>query len=306
MRGPSTRSSAQTGARRARRAFGLPTALALACWALGCSGPSGSTPDLKVTTAPAATPGPAATTPATAPPVPLPRPAGAAPPRVVAFDPPTGATDVDPARTTLSVRFDRAMDPEGWAWVIERPETAPELGASSFDAGRTVNTVEAKLAPGRTYVLWVNSPQFSYFRGADGTPSTPVRWTFTTRGAPAAAPGAVPALVPSHAGGPRIVALEPPNGSTAVDLSLARLRVTFDRPMEASWSWVRESEPSFPPTTGPAGFEADGRTAYLPVRLEPGHTYVVWLNSEEFQLFRDLAGQPTPPLRWVFTTAPAR
>ena len=45
---------------------------------------------------------------------------------------------------------------------------------------------------------------------------------------------------------------------------------------------------------------------FTPARLEPGRTYVIWLNSEEFQLFRDAAGRPAPPLRWTFTTAPAR
>lgn len=288
----------------ARRRLALTGGMALALAALACGGPSGSTPDLKVTTAPAASATPASAPPAE-PAANAPTPPGATAPRVVAFDPPAGATDVDPARTSLSVTFDRAMDPEGWAWVIERPDTAPELGASRFDASHTVNTVEARLQPGRSYVLWVNSPQFSYFRGADGVAATPVRWAFTTRGTPPPAPGSAPALAPAHAGGPRIVALEPANGATDVDVTLPRLRVTFDRQMDESWSWVRESEPSFPPTTGPAGFEPGTRTAFLPVRLEPGRTYVVWLNSEEFQLFRDLTGRPAPPLRWTFTTAPA-
>jgi len=282
-------------ARSARRALGLLTIVALA--ALACDGRR-STPEIKVTTAPAKgeTPG-APAAPAATPGLPA--------PRVVGFDPPNGATDVDPARATLSVTFDRPMDPEGWAWVIERPETAPELGDSSFDATRTVNTVAAKLQPGHTYVVWINSPQYSYFKGADGTPATPVRWTFTTRGAPAAAAGAPP-LLSARDGAPRLVALDPPNGATGVDPALPRVRATFDRAMEQSWSWVRESESTFPATTGPAAFEPDGRTAYLPVRLEGGRTYVIWLNSEEFQLFRDLAGRPAPPLRWTFTTAPAR
>lgn len=286
-------------ARSARGALGLAALLALA--APGCDRRPGATPELKVTTAPAATPAAGA-----APAAPVPA-SGRPAPRVVAFDPPNGALDVDPKRASLSVTFDRAMDPEGWAWVIERPESAPTLGESSFDPTRTVNTVVATLEPGRTYVVWVNSPQFAYFKGADGTPATPVRWTFTTRGAPAAAASAAPALLSARsAGGPRIVALDPPNGATAVDPALPRLRATFDQPMEESWSWVRESVTSFPATTGAAAFESDGRTAYLPVRLEPGRTYVVWLNSEEFQLFRDHAGRPAPPLRWSFTTAPAR
>lgn len=290
--------SGHSRARSARRTLGLLSIVALA--ALACDGRR-STPEIKVTTAPANGATPAAPA-ATAPPAPVP---GAPAPRVVGFDPPNGATDVDPARPTLAVTFDRPMDPEGWAWVIERPETAPELGDSSFDATRTVNTVAAKLQPGHTYVVWINSPQYSYFKGADGTPATPVRWTFTTRGTPATG-AAAPALLSARETAPKLVALEPANGATGVDPALPRVRATFDRAMEQSWSWVRESESTFPATTGPAAFEADRRTAYLPVRLEPGRTYVIWLNSEDFQLFRDLSGRPAPPLRWTFTTAPAR
>jgi hypothetical protein len=235
----------------------------------------------------------------------------AQPPHVVVFDPPDGATDVDPSRTTLSVTFDRPMDPQGWAWVIEGPETAPDLGEARFDAGGTTNTVAAHLEPGRNYVVWINSERFDHFRDRAGTPATPVRWTFSTRPAAGAAPAAAakpPAVAPGAAPppAPHVVALVPPNGASGVDPErVTVLRATFDRQMEGSWSWVRESD-DFPQTAGNAYFESDGRTAALPVRLEPGHTYVVWLNSSKYQLFRDTSGTPAPPLRWTFTTAGAR
>jgi hypothetical protein len=98
------------------------------------------------------------------------------------------------------------------------------------------------------------------------------------------------------------VRLEPANGATGVDPATTVLRATFDRAMEAGWSWVTEGH-SFPETTGPAYFESDARTAALPVRLAPATTYVVWLNSEQYQMFRDLAGVPAAPLRWQFSTA---
>ena len=104
------------------------------------------------------------------------------PPHVVAFDPPLGATNVDPARTTLAVTFDRAMDREGWAWVIESKSTAPDIGESSWDVEVRTNTAPVRLEPGRTYVVWINSPQYSYFKDPQGRASTPVRWSFTTRG----------------------------------------------------------------------------------------------------------------------------
>ena len=144
----------------------------------------------------------------------------------------------------------------------------------------------------------------------------PVRWTFTTGPAVATgAAGAVPAAAKPAAAvaaprpaadAPHAVVLEPANGATQVDAaSVTVLRATFDRPMEGSWSWVREGG-DFPETTGSAYFEEDGRTAALPVRLEPGRTYVVWLNSSRYQLFRDASGTPAPPLRWSFSTAGAR
>ncbi len=131
---------------------------------LACGGGS-STPPLSVSTTPSD---------------------ASAPPHVVAFDPPLGATDVDPARTTLAVTFDRAMDREGWAWVIEDKATAPDIGESSWDALVRTNSAPVHLEPGRTYVVWINSPQYSYFKDPSGRAATPVRWTFTTRAAAAA------------------------------------------------------------------------------------------------------------------------
>jgi hypothetical protein len=243
-------------------------------------------------------------------------------PRVVALDPPQGARDVDPGRGVMSVTFDRDMDPEGWSWVIERPETAPELGDARFVAGGRTNTVAVRLEPARTYVVWVNSPQYAYFRDRSGVTAEPLRWTFTTRGDTAAAaptatpatpaPGGSPArveLLAAHGAAgqtpaPRVTELSPPDGAESVDPSTTVLRARFDRPMEASWSWVSEGA-SFPQTTGEAYFESDGLTAALPVKLEPGRAYVVWLNSDEYRLFRDHAGIPAPPLRWTFRTRAA-
>ncbi len=220
---------------------------------------------------------------------------------MVALDPPDGAIDVDPARATLSATFDREMDREGWAWVIETAATAPELGASSWDpAGRT-NTVVARLEPGRSYVLWINSPQFAYFKDRAGVTATPRRWSFSTSGLPRNA--AIPPTLAAHApDAPRALALEPPNGATDADPALTALTVTFDREMSEGWSWVIETRESFPQVAGDASMSADRRAALLPVRLAPGRTYVVWLNSETFQDFRDTAGRPLPPLRWTFTT----
>lgn len=143
--------------------------------AVACGRDSG-TPKLSVTT----TPGPASAPSAVAD--------LDAPPHVVAFDPPLGATNVDPARTVLAVTFDRPMDRDGWAWVIEDKSTAPDIGESTWDAAVRTNSAPVKLEPGKTYVVWINSPQYSYFKDPQGRVATPVRWSFTTRAAAAPTP----------------------------------------------------------------------------------------------------------------------
>jgi hypothetical protein len=109
-------------------------------------------------------------------------------PQVIALEPPAGATDVDPQRTTLAVTFDREMDPEGWAWVVESPLTAPQIGESRWDDALRVNTAEVVLAPGRNYVVWLNSATHPYFRDRAGRALEPVRWTFSTAPETAAFP----------------------------------------------------------------------------------------------------------------------
>jgi hypothetical protein len=102
---------------------------------------------------------------------------------------------------------------------------------------------------------------------------------------------------------PRVVALAPADGAGAVDPALAELRVTFDRAMADGWSWVMESPESFPTMTGKAFLTPDGREAVLPVRLEAGRSYVVWLNSDRYQGFRGRDGAALAPVRWAFSTA---
>jgi RNA polymerase sigma-70 factor (ECF subfamily) len=231
-------------------------------------------------------------------------PAGA--PRVAALDPPDGASDVDPARASIAVTFDRVMDPGGWAWVVEGPETAPEIGDAHWENGGQTSRVQVRLEPGRSYVVWVNSPQFSYFRDPAGVAATPFRWTFSTRGTPAAAAPAPIALLrgsqPSSP--PRVVRLEPANGALDVDPATTELRATFDRPMAEGWSWVTEGPETFPETTGRAFLTPDGTRAVLPVRLAPGRDYVIWLNSEEYRNFHDREGRELAPVRWTFSTRP--
>ena len=88
----------------------------------------------------------------------------------------------------------------------------------------------------------------------------------------------------------------PKSGDRNVDPSLTEIRVTYDKQMmDESWSWCYDPEGL--KTTGKPHYEADGKTCVLPVKLEPGKTYTISLNTNEYRNFRDTAGQSAIPYR---------
>ena len=102
---------------------------------------------------------------------------------------------------------------------------------------------------------------------------------------------------------PVVVSTEPRAGQTDVAPGPTEIRVTFSRPMrDGSWSWVKLSDASFPKTTGNPRFLHDQRTCVLPVSLEPGKTYAMWLNQPPYQNFRDQDGHKAVPYLLVFET----
>ena len=72
---------------------------------------------------------------------------------------------------------------------VKGEATAPDIGESTWDAEVRTNSAPVKLEPGKTYVVWINSPQYSYFKDPQGRAATPVRWSFTTRAAAATPAG---------------------------------------------------------------------------------------------------------------------
>jgi RNA polymerase sigma-70 factor (ECF subfamily) len=102
---------------------------------------------------------------------------------------------------------------------------------------------------------------------------------------------------------PVVVKTVPEAGASDVDPKLAEIRVTFSKDMQnGSWSWVTLSKESFPKTDGKAKYLADKRTCVLPVKLEPGKTYAIQLNSEKFTNFKDADGRAAVPYLLVFKT----
>jgi hypothetical protein len=105
---------------------------------------------------------------------------------------------------------------------------------------------------------------------------------------------------------PTVVQTTPANGAVNVDpAALTEIRVTYSRPMlDGSWSWVQMSEETYPETTGRAHYLADRKTCVLPVKLKPGKSYIISLNSENYTNFADANGRPAVPYLLQFSTRP--
>jgi RNA polymerase sigma-70 factor (ECF subfamily) len=102
---------------------------------------------------------------------------------------------------------------------------------------------------------------------------------------------------------PVVVKTIPEAGSGEVDPNLAEIKVTFSKDMQdESWSWSTVSKESFPKPEGKAKYLADKRTCVLPVKLEPGKTYAIWLNTANFGNFKDSGGRSAVPYLLVFKT----
>ncbi len=120
---------------------------------------------------------------------------------------------------------------------------------------------------------------------------------------PSPAPQPAPADTSFDAFPPFVVRTEPAAGSTDVDPALGEIRVTFSKDMQdGNWSWVTINKDAFPEIVGKPRFEADKRTNVASVKLAPGKTYALYLNSGRFNSFRDVAGQPSVPYFLVFKT----
>ena len=104
---------------------------------------------------------------------------------------------------------------------------------------------------------------------------------------------------------PVVVKTVPQAGDVRVDPNITEIRVTYSKRMEdGSWSWGQISGDTMPPTTGKPHYLADGKTCVLPVKLEPGHTYVLQLNSltGKFANFKDRQKRPAVAYLLVFQT----
>ena len=70
------------------------------------------------------------------------------------------------------------------------------------------------------------------------------------------------------------------------------------------WSWCMQSPDTFPEVTNQKGIKylQDKRTCILPVKLKPGKTYAIWINTQKNNAFRDTKGNSAVPYLLVFKT----
>jgi hypothetical protein len=104
---------------------------------------------------------------------------------------------------------------------------------------------------------------------------------------------------------PVVVETFPASGSREVTPGVTEIRVRFSKPMQDdSWSWSSVTDYPAPEAIGSPHFLDDHHTCVLKVRLEPGHTYLWWLNSARFTNFQDATGIPAVPYLLIFHTKP--
>ena len=103
---------------------------------------------------------------------------------------------------------------------------------------------------------------------------------------------------------PVVVHSFPANGQTEVTPGKSQITVTFDEEMtDRSWSWSYENNTSFPEIIDQPYFQEDRKTCALPVELEAGKNYVIWINTEKHKNFKNAAGVAAEPYRLTFGTS---
>jgi len=100
-----------------------------------------------------------------------------------------------------------------------------------------------------------------------------------------------------------VVKTFPEAGSHDVDPKMTEIKVTFSKEMmDGTWSWSTASKDSFPKINGKPKYLADKKTCVLPVQLEAGKTYAIWVNTGKFVNFKDADGKSAVPYLLVFKT----
>ncbi|MGA2027322.1 MAG: Ig-like domain-containing protein [Syntrophobacteraceae bacterium] len=105
------------------------------------------------------------------------------PPSVVKTVPQSGDTTVDATVTKqITVIFSKKMTDGSWSWAQMSKETFPEVvGKPKYLDDQRTCIVNVKLEPHKTYVVWINSQEFSGFKDVDGNSAVPFLLVFQTK-----------------------------------------------------------------------------------------------------------------------------
>ena len=103
---------------------------------------------------------------------------------------------------------------------------------------------------------------------------------------------------------PSVIKTVPQAGDTNVDPSLKEISVTFSKDMMTNnqWSFLHYTRETFPQIYKNNIRYLDKRTCVLPVKLKPGKTYVIRINSQKYNYFKDKNGNSAVPYLLVFET----
>jgi hypothetical protein len=213
------------------------------------------------------------------------------PPSVVSTNPVAGASDVDPALDKITITFDQDMG-GGFSWTGGGPEFPQTTGKSTWIDKRTA-VLPVKLEAAKYYRLGINSTSFQNFCSAAGVPVRPGTIYFTTRGADAQAVARMKT--------PTVTKLDPPNGSADVDPARGSISITFDSKMGDGMSWCGGG-PTFPEMAGKITWSVDHTVCTMPVKLKPGQTYQIGVNSPSNRNFMSESGVSVEPVEWTFKT----
>jgi RNA polymerase sigma-70 factor (ECF subfamily) len=104
------------------------------------------------------------------------------PPVVVKTIPESGAMNVDPALSTISVTFSKDMIDRGWSCVTLSKESDPTaVGDLKLGQDKRTFTIPVKLEPGKTYAILFNSEKDKNFKDTKGQSAMPYLLVFETK-----------------------------------------------------------------------------------------------------------------------------
>lgn len=104
------------------------------------------------------------------------------PPVVVKTIPESGATNVDPALSAISVTFSKDMLDRRYSCVTLSKESFPTTtGGMKLGQDKRTFVLPVKLEPGKTYAILFNSEKFRNFKDAKGQSAMSYLLVFETK-----------------------------------------------------------------------------------------------------------------------------